>query len=149
MCDRVKEAGCIWSGLHDLRHEDANELFTGPARFAFRASAEGERQYWAEQVLTQSRPAFDPHNPQLGFLGRYQPFCSRDRRLIEGRIAACGPSVHRRTRHLSHQRKKSCCHSFAVKQRMEAGLVDYVGLLSWYRFPILPKHFMVVMWDTT
>jgi LPS sulfotransferase NodH len=90
MCDRVVEAGgtsiadficpteetraafgeafTIWvDRIRAGRFEDTNQLFTAPARFDFRVSAEGTPQYWAEQVLARLRPAFSQRKPAALF----------------------------------------------------------------------------------
>jgi len=90
MCDRVVEAGgtviadficptaetraafgdafTIWvDRITAGRFEDTNRMFVAPDHFAIRVTAEGTPQYWAEHVLSQLRPAFDPQKPTALF----------------------------------------------------------------------------------
>jgi hypothetical protein len=83
MCDRVAEAGCtviadficpteetraafgdaftIWVDRISVgRFEDTNRLFTPPALFDLRVSAEGSPQHWAAEVLARLRPVSGP-----------------------------------------------------------------------------------------
>jgi cytidyltransferase-like protein len=155
MCDRVVEAGgaaiadficptketraafgpafTIWvDRIRAGRFEDTNRLFTAPACFDFRVSAEGSPQYWAEQVLARLRPPFDPQKPTALFVGRYQPFHLGHRRLIEEGLRRVGQAcIAVRDTHRIDE--KNPLPFFAVKQRIEAGLSDHAG-----RFVVVP-----------
>src|SRR5215469_5066378 len=86
MCDRVVEAGgtviadficpteetraafgdafTIWlDRIEQGRFADTNKMFEPPGKFDLRVSAEGTKQYWAEQALARLRPSFDPQKP--------------------------------------------------------------------------------------
>ena len=63
----------------------------------------GVPQYWAEQVLLQIRPPFDPKKPTALFYGRYQPFHQGHRRLIEEGLRRVGQACIRGARHLWHR----------------------------------------------
>jgi cytidyltransferase-like protein len=65
-------------------------MFTPPSHFDVRVTADGPPQYWAEQVLAQLRPAFDPQRATALFIGRYQPFHLGHQRLIEEGLRRVG-----------------------------------------------------------
>src|SRR5215471_19353219 len=163
ICDRVVEAGgtaiadficpteetraafgeafTIWiDRIRASRFEDTNQLFTAPARFDFRVSAEGTPQYWAEQVLVRLRPAFDAQKPTALLLGRYQPFHTGHRRLIEEGLRRVGQAcIAVRDTHRIDE--KNPPPFFAVKQRIEAGLADYAGRFVVVSVPNIAKVF--------
>jgi cytidyltransferase-like protein len=163
MCDRVVEAGgtaiadlicpteetraafgeafTIWvDRIGAGRFEDTNKLFAAPTQFDIRVSAEGTPQYWAEQVLAQLRPAFDPQKPTALFVGRYQPFHAGHRRLIEEGLRRVGQACIA-VRDTYRVDKKNPLPFFAVKQRIEAGLVDYAGRFVIVLIPNITKVF--------
>lgn len=77
------EAFVVWvDRIGESRFEDTNRLFTPPQRFDLRVTAEGEPEYWAEQIAAVVRPVFDPKKPAALFVGRYQPFHEGHRALI-------------------------------------------------------------------
>jgi cytidyltransferase-like protein len=163
MCDRVVEAGgtaiadficpteetraafgnafTIWvDRIRAGRFEDTNQLFTVPARFDFRVSADGAPQYWAEQVLARLRPTFDPQKPTALFVGRYQPFHAGHRQLIEEGLRRVGQACIA-VRDTYHVDEKNPLPFFAVKQRIEAGLSDYAGRFVVVSIPNITKVF--------
>jgi cytidyltransferase-like protein len=163
MCDRVVEAGgtviadficpteetraafghafTIWvDRIHAGRFEDTNQLFTAPARFDFRVSADGAPQYWAEQVLARLRPAFDPQKPTALFVGRYQPFHAGHRQLIEEGLRRVGQACIA-VRDTYRVDEKNPLPFFAVKQRIEAGLADHAGRFVVVSVPNITKVF--------
>jgi adenylylsulfate kinase len=64
------------------RFEDTNRMFTPPVQFDLRVSAQGNPDYWAEQIARRVRPIFDPKRPTAIFIGRYQPFHNGHKALI-------------------------------------------------------------------
>jgi cytidyltransferase-like protein len=163
MCDRVVEAGgtaiadfvcpteetraafgqayTIWvDRIRAGRFEDTNQLFTAPARFDFRVSADGPPQYWAEQILAKLRPAFDPQKPTALFVGRYQPFHEGHRQLIEEGLRRVGQACIA-VRDTHRVDEKNPLPFFAVKQRIEAGLSDYAGRFVVVSVPNITKVF--------
>jgi adenylylsulfate kinase len=64
------------------RFEDTNRMFASPAQFDLRVSAEGNPDYWAEQIANRVRPIFDPKRPTAIFIGRDQPFHDGHKALI-------------------------------------------------------------------
>jgi hypothetical protein len=114
------------------RFEDTNRMFTPPVRFDLRVGAEGEPQYWAEQVLARLRPSFDPRKPTALFLGRFQPFHARHRLLIEEGLRLVGQAcIAVRDAHGVDERNPLTF--LEVKQRIEADLSDHTG-----RFVVVP-----------
>lgn len=161
MCDRVVEAGgtaiadficpteetrvafghafTIWvDRIRAGRFDDTNRLFTAPARFDLRVSPEGAPQYWAERVMARLRPAFDPQKPTALFLGRYQPFHTGHRRLIEEGLRRVGQACIA-VRDTYRIDEKNPLPFFAVKQRIEAGLSDYAGRFIVVSVPNITK----------
>jgi cytidyltransferase-like protein len=149
MCDRVVEAGgtaiadfvcpteetraafgpaftIFVDRIREGRFEDTNRLFAAPPHFDLRVTAEGAPQYWAERILARLRPAFDPQKPTALFVGRYQPFHSGHRHLIEEGIRRVGQACIA-VRDTFRIDEKNPLPFFAVKQRVEAGLSDYAG----------------------
>ncbi len=122
------------------RFDDTNKLFIAPTRFDLRVSAEGTPQYWAEQVLARLRPAFDPQKPTALFLGRYQPFHTGHRRLIEEGLRRVGQAcVAVRDTHRIDENNP--LPFFAVKQRIDAGLSEYTGRFVVVSVPNIAKVF--------
>jgi hypothetical protein len=93
LCDRVVEAGgtaiadficpteetravfgdafTIWvDRIRAGRFDDTNRLFTAPARFDLRVSADSAPQYWAEQAVMRLRASSGNH-AQIGQIGRH------------------------------------------------------------------------------
>jgi cytidyltransferase-like protein len=161
MCDRVMEAGgtaiadficptdetraafgdafTIWvDRIRAGRFEDTNQLFMAPTQFDFRVSSEGAPQYWAEQVLAWLRPAFDPQKPTALFLGRYQPFHTGHRLLIEEGIRRLGQACIA-VRDTYGVDEKNPLPFFAVKQRIDAALSDYAGRFVVVSVPNITK----------
>jgi cytidyltransferase-like protein len=155
MCDRVVESGStaiadficpteetraafgdaftIWlDRISASRFEDTSRMFVAPVRFELRVTAEGSPQYWADRVLMQLRPAFDPQKPTALFLGRYQPFHQGHQRLIEEGLRRVG-QVCIAVRDTHGINEKNPLPFFAVKQRIEAALSAYAG-----RFVVVP-----------
>ena len=155
MCDRVVEAGgtaiadficptpdtrlafgdafTVWLDRIDTgRFEDTNRMFLHPDHFDLRIPADGSPQYWAEQALTQLRPAFDPQKPTALFVGRYQPFHGGHQRLIEEGLRRVG-QVCIAVRDTHGIDAKNPLPFFAVKQRIEAALSVHAG-----RFVVVP-----------
>jgi cytidyltransferase-like protein len=155
MCDRVVEAGgtviadlvcptqetraafgaafVIWlDRIREGRFDDTNRMFHPPERFDLRVGPEGTPQYWAEQVLLQLRPAFDPQRPTALFIGRYQPFHGGHQALIEEGLRRVG-QVCIAVRNTHRIDAKNPLPYFAVKQRIEAALSSHAG-----RFVVIP-----------
>ena len=149
MCDRVTEAGgtaiadficptpqtrtafgeafTIWvDRIEAGRFEDTNRMFVAPSHFDLRVSPEGAPQYWAEKVVAQLRPAFNPQKPTALFVGRYQPFHTGHLRLIEEGLRRVG-QVCIAVRDTHGTDEKNPLSFFAVKQRIEAALSAYTG----------------------
>lgn len=155
MCDRVVEAGgtviadfvcptpdtraafgdafIVWVDRIDAgRFEDTNRMFVAPERADVTVTAQGTPQYWAEQILSRLRPAFDPQKPTALFIGRYQPFHAGHQRLIEEGLRRVG-QVCIAVRDTHGLDAKNPLPFFAVKQRIEAALSAYHG-----RFVVVP-----------
>jgi cytidyltransferase-like protein len=101
-------------------------MFTAPEHFDVRIGPEGAPQYWAEQILAQLRPAFDPQKPTALFLGRYQPFHRGHQRLIEEGLRRVG-QVCIAVRDTHGIEAKNPLPFFAVKQRIETALSVHAG----------------------
>jgi cytidyltransferase-like protein len=163
MCDRVVEAGgtaiadfvcptgetraafgdafTIWvDRIRAGRFEDTNQLFTAPTQFDLRVNSEGAPQYWAEQVLARLRPAFDPQKPTALFLGRFQPFHTGHRLLIEEGMRRLGQACIA-VRDTYRVDEKNPLPFFAVKQRIEAALSDHAGRFVVVSVPNITKVF--------
>jgi cytidyltransferase-like protein len=127
------EAFTIWvDRIKAGRFEDTNRMFVAPKQYHLRVTAEGTPQYWAEQVLTKLRPAFDPQKPTALFVGRYQPFHDGHKKLVEEGLRRVGQVciAVRDTHGADHKNPLSF---FAAKQRIEAALSTYRG-----RFVVVP-----------
>lgn len=101
-------------------------MFVAPSHFDLRVSPEGAPQYWAEKVVAQLRPAFNPQKPTALFVGRYQPFHTGHLRLIEEGLRRVG-QVCIAVRDTHGTDEKNPLSFFAVKQRIEAALSAYTG----------------------
>jgi len=123
----------IWlDRIREGRFDDTNRMFRPPERFDLRVGPEETPQYWAEQALLQLRPAFDPQRPTALFIGRYQPFHSGHRTLIEEGLRRVG-QVCIAVRDTHGIDAKNPLPYFAVKQRIEAALSSHAG-----RFVVIP-----------
>jgi cytidyltransferase-like protein len=155
MCDRIVEAGgtviadficptpetreafgeafVIWvDRIESGRFEDTNRMFVPPGRFDLRVLAEGSPHYWAEQAVARLRPSFDPQQPTALFVGRYQPFHRGHQRLVEEGLRRVGQAcIAVRDTHGTDD--KNPLPFFAVKQRIEAALLPFIG-----RFVVIP-----------
>lgn len=77
------EAFVVWlDRIEASRYEDTNRLFTPPRRYDLRIPPEGSAEFWAERIVAELRPVFDPKKPTALFVGRYQPFHEGHRALI-------------------------------------------------------------------
>ncbi len=77
------EAYVVWvDRITESRFADTNAIFTPPERFDIRITADGAPEAWAEQIVRNLQPVFDPKAPAALFLGRYQPFHQGHRALI-------------------------------------------------------------------
>lgn len=155
MCDRVVEAGgtviadfvcptpetraafgeafvVFVNRIAAGRFEDTNRMFVPPERADVTVTAEGTPQYWAERILARLCPPFDPQKPTALFIGRYQPFHTGHRRLIEEGLKRVG-QVCIAVRDTHGLDEKNPLPFFAVKQRIEAALSAYDG-----RFVVVP-----------
>jgi adenylylsulfate kinase len=117
----------IWvDRIEKGRFEDTNRLFVPPERFDVRVTAEGTPRHWAERILAQLRPTFDPQRPTALFIGRYQPFHDGHRHLIEEGIRRVGQAcIAIRNTHGTDA--KNPLSFFDVKQRIEASLAPHAG----------------------
>ncbi|MFT4080289.1 adenylyltransferase/cytidyltransferase family protein [Rhodomicrobium sp.] len=91
-----------------------------------RVTAEGSPRHWAERILQELRPVFDPKKPTALFVGRYQPFHDGHRRLIEEGIRRVGQACVA-VRDTQGTNEKKPFSFFDVKQRIEAGLSAFAG----------------------
>lgn len=149
MCDRVVEAGgiaiadficptpetreafgdayVIWvDRIKEGRFEDTNKMFVEPERIDFRITSEGNPRYWAEKILSDIQPIFNPQQPTALFVGRYQPFHQGHFELIEEgikRVGQCCIAV--RDTHGTDE--KNPLSFFEVKRRIDASMSAYAG----------------------
>jgi hypothetical protein len=72
------------------RFDDTNRMFRPPEDHDLRVTAEGEPEYWAEQIVRKLRPIFDPKKPTALFVGRWQPFHDGHKALIVEGINRAG-----------------------------------------------------------
>lgn len=155
MCDRVVEAGgtaiadficptsetraafgpafVVWvDRIEEGRFADTNRLFVPPETFDVRVTGEGSPRHWAERVVAQLRPTFNPQRPTALFVGRYQPFHQGHRHLVEEGIRRVGQACLA-VRDTHGTDAKNPLSFFGVKQRIEASLTTYVG-----RYIVIP-----------
>jgi len=72
------------------RFDDTNQMFKPPEEHDVRVTAEGEPEFWAEQIVRKLRPIFDPKKPTALFVGRWQPFHDGHKALIVEGINRAG-----------------------------------------------------------
>lgn len=73
----------VWlNRIESGRFEDTNRLFVPPERADVVVGPDGTPEYWADQIVRQVRPIFNPKRPTALFVGRYQPFHDGHRALI-------------------------------------------------------------------
>ncbi|WP_245433999.1 adenylyl-sulfate kinase [Rhodomicrobium lacus] len=131
--DAFGPALTIWlDRIREGRFQDTNKLFAAPEKYDMRVTAEGSPRHWAERILQELRPVFDPKKPTALFLGRYQPFHDGHRRLIEEGIRRVGQACVA-VRDTQGTNEKNPFSFFDVKQRIEAGLSAFAG-----RYVIVP-----------
>ena len=158
LCDRVVSVGCyaiadficptkiaraaflsggdafiIWvDRIKEGAYADTNRMFEPPAVYDLRVLAEGAPEYWAEQVLIQLRPVFNPKKPTALLLGRYQPFHDGHRQLIAEGIGRVGQACIA-VRDTQGADDKNPYGFEYVRSRIEHGLREYEG-----RFVVIP-----------
>jgi len=113
---------------------DTNHLFTPPARYDVRVSADGSPRFWAEHILARLRPTFDPQRSTALFVGRYQPFHDGHRHLVEEGIRRVGQACLA-VRNTHGTDAKNPLSFFEVKQRIEASLATHAGRYIVVPFP--------------
>jgi adenylylsulfate kinase len=114
------------------RFDDTNRMFVPPDHCDLRVTAEGDADFWAEQVARQVRPIFDPKRPTALFVGRYQPFHDGHKALItEGlkRVRQVCVAV----RDTGGTNEKNPFDFEYVRARIEHGLREFEG-----RFIVVP-----------
>lgn len=127
------ECFLIWvDRIQSGRFEDTNRLFVPPECYDVRVSTEGAPEAWVERIVAMLRPTFDPKAPTALFVGRYQPFHDGHQALIVEGIKRIGQAcvAVRNTHGID---AKNPYPFEAVKERIEAGLLEYAG-----RFIVVP-----------
>jgi len=155
MCDRVVEAGgiaiadficptprtreafgpafTVWvDRISEGRFPDTNKLFVPPEEYNMRITAEGTPLYWADKIASALRPTFAPQRPTALFIGRYQPFHTGHKQLVEEGLRRVG-QVCIAVRDTHSTDKKNPMSFFDVKQRIEQILNAHAG-----RFIVVP-----------
>jgi adenylylsulfate kinase len=158
LCDQVVKAGCfaiadficptpaaraafaagaapfvIWvDRIKSGPYDDTNRMFVPPERVDLRVTAEGSPEFWAEEVMRQLRPIFDPRKPTALFVGRYQPFHEGHKALIAAGIERVGQGciAVRDTKGIDD---KNPFDFEYVRARIEHGLREFQG-----RFVVVP-----------
>jgi hypothetical protein len=101
-------------------------MFVPPERVDLRVTAEGSPEYWAEEVMRQLRPIFDPRKPTALFLGRYQPFHDGHKALIAAGIERVGQACIA-VRDTKGTDEKNPFDFEYVRARIEHGLKELQG----------------------
>lgn len=128
-----KDAFVIWMDrIKTGTYEDTNRMFAPPTHFHVRVTAQGTPEYWAEQIMRQLRPIFDPKKPTALFLGRYQPFHDGHRQLIVEGLRRV-PQACIAVRDTGGTDGKNPFGFEAVRARIEHSLREYEG-----RFIVVP-----------
>lgn len=127
------QAFVVWvDRIEEGRFPDTNRLFVPPKRCDVRVTAEGSPQFWTEQIAALVRPVFDGKKPTALFIGRYQPFHTGHKALIEEGIRRVGQAciAVRDTAGLDASNPFGFEN---VRARMEHGLREHEG-----RFLVAP-----------
>ena len=121
------QAFTVWvDRIAQGRFPDTNRLFVPPEQWDVRVASEGSPRFWAERIVAQLRPAFDPQRPTALFIGRYQPFHDGHRHLVEEGIRRVGQACLA-VRNTHGADAKNPLSFFEVKQRIEASLASHAG----------------------
>ncbi|WP_375459933.1 adenylyl-sulfate kinase [uncultured Enterovirga sp.] len=127
------ESFVVWVDRIEVgRFADTNALFEPPVDPDVRVTAEGAPEFWAEQIVRQLRPVFDPKAPTALFIGRYQPFHDGHRALIEEGLRRVG-QVCIAVRDTGGTDPKNPLGFHDVRQRIEQAMSIHEG-----RFLVLP-----------
>lgn len=117
----------VWvDRIQEGRFADTNRLFQAPAAFDVRVQADGAPEAWAERIVAQLHPVFDPKAPTALFLGRYQPFHDGHRALILEGIRRVGQACVA-VRDTAGLDSANPYRFEAVRARIETGLADQRG----------------------
>jgi cytidyltransferase-like protein len=122
------------------RFADTNRMFVPPARFDVRVTADRSPEYWAEQICSIQRPAFDPRKPTALFIGRFQPFHAGHGALIEEGVRRVG-QVCVAVRDTQGTDAKNPLSFLDVKHRIEAGLRVHLGRFVVVQLPNISHVF--------
>lgn len=155
LCDRITKTGCftiadficptpetraafgdafvVWvDRISEGRFEDTNRMFVPPRRYDVRVTAGGTPEYWADVIARQIQPIFDPKRPTALFVGRWQPFHSGHKKLIEEGLRRIG-QVCIAVRDTHAQDENNPFSFEAVRDRIEKAMSEHVG-----RFVVVP-----------
>lgn len=127
------DAFIVW--LHRIdsgRFEDTNKMFVPPERADIEVLPQGSPEFWAEQVLRQVRPIFDPQKPTALMVGRYQPFHDGHKALIVEALRRVG-QVCIGVRDTAGTDEKNPFSFEYVRAQIEHGMREYEG-----RFVVVP-----------
>lgn len=120
--------------------EDTNRLFVPPSECDLRVSAEGQVEYWADQVVRRVRPVFDSKRPTALFIGRYQPFHDGHKTLILEGLRRVG-QVCIAVRDTGGTDQKNPLEFEEVRVRIEHALRSYEGQFTVIQVPNITNVF--------
>jgi adenylylsulfate kinase-like enzyme len=127
------EAFTVWADrIAVSRFKDTNRMFVPPDKYDLRIAAQGDADYWAEQIARRVRPIFDTKRPTALFVGRYQPFHDGHKALITEGLRRVGQACVA-VRDTGGTDEKNPFDFEYVRARIEHALRQYEG-----RFVVTP-----------
>jgi adenylylsulfate kinase len=127
------EAFTVWADrIAVSRFKDTNRMFVPPEKYDLRIAAQGDADYWAEQIARRVRPIFDTKRPTALFVGRYQPFHDGHKALITEGLRRVGQACVA-VRDTGGTDEKNPFDFEYVRARIEHALREYEG-----RFVVAP-----------
>lgn len=120
----------IWiDRVGDQKYADTNELFEDPPVFNMRCYNGHPPEYWAATIATDLQRWFSPRRKTALFVGRYQPFHSGHKALVEEGIRKYGQAC-------IGVRDESDQWPFGrVRERIDFALRNHVGKYSVIALP--------------
>lgn len=131
----------VWvDRIRHSRFPDTDALFAPPASCDLRVTEDGTAEVWAERILRDLLPVFDPKAPTALFVGRYQPFHDGHRALITEGVRRVGQAcVAVRD---THATSSADPYPFEeVRARIELALADLKGRVLVTRLPNITHVF--------
>jgi hypothetical protein len=120
--------------------QDTNRLFVSPEHYDMRITPDGSAEYWAEEIVNQVRPFFDPKRPTALFLGRFQPFHDDHKSVISEGLQRVGQACIA-VRAPGERASEDCFDFQSVRAHIEHALRPFEGKFVVVQMPNISRVF--------